>query len=523
MTWITTHLALEGMIAFIFIGTSLRTKFLHSNSTKGLFLLANLFAIIPDFDVYIGILFGNRMHRGPSHSIFFPLTFVVIGLILLLYNKRRTKKKGDPLSDVEGLFRAGNNDTWNQILYLLPYVFFLAAFYWGMHIVLDQDAAEGGMMMFWPLDNRLYEIQLVFTLNANPILFLPWQPLSATFQVSQSTIIGLYNYLFNWTPQDFLNYYGTTVFTYTFVGLVLHSLIFMTWVYFVLRPMWPFTDVHLAPANYPNITSNNRIIRTFQIIWYQIIRLLNYMNNLLKSIYSHSYSYWHAIVKELLIPGIILAIIGFSFGPLITPQVPDSQSISSNLNLTNSTFNALTYVPINSIDQPLDPNAQFLITANYNTSNFRTGESLYFIVAQINFFTYLQNQISSLGSSISSNNKPANDTNFKENYNSIINTSFELYAPWNTTIISTNQTNVNSKFSVLSSKSWGVGFVLKNWISKQFWNETNTQLLVSGNINLVYTRYVNYWLGVAIEISGLLMTGVALVLPFKRKKENPAL
>ena len=80
MTWFTTHLALEGMIAFVFIGTALRSKFLRSNSTKALFLLTNTFAVIPDLDVYLGILFGNREHRGPSHSIFYPLSFVINGL-----------------------------------------------------------------------------------------------------------------------------------------------------------------------------------------------------------------------------------------------------------------------------------------------------------------------------------------------------------------------------------------------------------------------------------------------------------
>ena len=84
MTWVTTHFALEGMIAYLFIGYALRNKFLHSNGTRALFILTNFFAVIPDFDVEIGLLIGDRMHRGLSHSIFFPLSFVIIGISLYI-------------------------------------------------------------------------------------------------------------------------------------------------------------------------------------------------------------------------------------------------------------------------------------------------------------------------------------------------------------------------------------------------------------------------------------------------------
>ena len=113
MTWFTTHLALEGMIAFIFIGYSLRSKFLKNNSTRALFLLANTFAIIPDFDVYIGILFNNREHRGPTHSIFFPLTFLAIGFLILLYNKMKSQDPNHPLADIESLFKSDDKVRYN--------------------------------------------------------------------------------------------------------------------------------------------------------------------------------------------------------------------------------------------------------------------------------------------------------------------------------------------------------------------------------------------------------------------------
>ena len=487
MTWFTTHLALEGMIAFIFIGYSLRKKFLTSNATKALFLLANTFAIIPDLDVYVGILFNNREHRGPSHSIFFPLTFVMIGFLILLYNRMKAKELNNPLSDIDSLF-SNTNNTKSQILYLLPYVFFLAAFYWGFHLILDQDAGEGGMMMFWPLDNRLYQIQLFFKLNANPFFFLPWRPLGAFFDVSQSTIIGLYNYLFNWSPQDFIKYTGSTVFNYVFTGLILHSLIFMCWIYFVLRPCWPFEGKNLgAKLNFFGFFSNVK-------------------------------RYWQKLTKELLIPGIMLIIIGFSFGALVTSHVPDNQPINGNLAFTQNTFNAVIFVPLVSVSQPLDPNAQFSIHAHYQATNIHTGEELFFAVASESFFFTLQNQINVLASSINSTNKPANDTLFKQNYNAIITSKLTSESTIYLTTISSNQTAQQSySIDVPSKDSYGVGFVLKNWSSKSTWNETNTQIAISGRLDVSYSRYVNYWIGMTIQIIGMALVSIALVLPFRNK------
>ncbi len=487
MTWFTTHLALEGMIAFIFICYSLRSKFLKNNSTRALFLLANTFAIIPDFDVYIGILFNNREHRGPTHSIFFPLTFLAIGFLILLYNKMKSQDPNHPLADIESLFKS-DDKVKSQLLYLLPYFFFLAAFFWGLHLVLDQDAVEGGMMMFWPLDNRLYEIKLIFTLNANPFLILPWQPLGASFQVTQSTIIGLYNYLFNWTPQDFINATGSTIFQYEFVGLILHSLILITWFYFVLRPCWPLQG--------KNIGSKFNFFGFFSKVKH----------------------YWQHIAKELLIPAIMLILIGFSFGPLVTNQVPDNQTMKGNLSFTNSSFNAVMYAPIDAVSQPLDPNAHFTIAVDFIVSNFQTGDQLYYVVANESVFSSLQQQISTLLSTVSTTNPPVNDTVFKRQYTSIITKSLTNKTTIVLKSISTFQIRTEPTINnLLSNANYGVGFVLKDWSSKPQWFQTNTTINIASNIDVTYSRNVNYWIGIVIESIGILMAVIALILPFKIK------
>ena len=486
MTWITTHLALEGMIAFIFIGSSLRSKFLKSNATKWLFLTANVFAILPDFDVFFGILLNNREHRGPSHSIFFPLAFILIGFGFLIFNKIKAKDLNNPLSDVDELFKSDSN-TKSQLLYLLPYFFFLAAFFWGMHLILDQDAAEGGMMMFWPLDNHLYQISLIFTLNANPFLILPWTPLGVAFQVSQSTIIGLYNYLFNWTPQDLINNTGSTIFQYEFVGLILHSLIFICWIYFVLKPCWPFEGKNLGSK-------------------------LNFFG-----FFTKFNLFWQHITKEVFIPGIMVIIFGFRVGRLFTSEVADKSTISGNVSITQNSFNPLMIISIDSVSQPLDSNAQFSITTQFNTSNINTGDEVYLVVASQSFFNFLQDKINALASTINKTYKPANDTVFKQEYLSILSSTINNKSTFFITSISSNQNYQQpSTLKLLSENSYDVGFILKNWSSKPYWNETNTQINLLGNLNVSYSRNVNYWLGMLIQTIGMILVIVTLFLPFKK-------
>lgn len=490
MTWVTTHFALEGMLVYIFIGYALRNKFLHSNGTRALFILTNFFAVIPDFDVEIGLIFNNRMHRGLSHSIFFPFLFVLIGIVLLIYIKNKAKDPSSPFANPDKLFDQ-EGTTWNQIFYLLPYVFIIGAFLWGFHIVLDMDAAEGGMMLFWPLDNRLYQVSLVFDLSAYPFLLIPWTPLGAHFQVQQSTIIGLYNYLFNWSPQQFLANTGSTTFSYVFVGLFLHTSIFITYIYFVLRPMWPFQGKHLG----------------------QRLDFYHFFSNLKK--------YWLSLSKEILIPGFMIFFIGFTFGPLVTPVVPDQQPISGSLSFTNSTFNFMDYFPLDAISQPLDPGAQFIINATYSATNFTTGDSLYFIIGKLSLFTNIQYEVNNLLSTINKTAPPTTDSNFKGDYLSLITEGVSNGSTIYFERQNTNQTNVQVPITRLdSSQSYGVGFILLNWASKQFWNETSTQIQINGNLNVEYTRYVNYWIGMATESIGILVMLVALALPFKKNSHS---
>lgn len=489
MVYFTSNLAIDGMLAYILIGSSLRKKFLSNNWTKAIFLLANIFAIVSDFDVFFGLIFGFKNHRGLSHSIFFPFIFIIIGMILLFYNRIRSKNTKSSLHDPDALFSTNDNIK-GQILYLLPYFFILISFYMGMHIILDMDSAEGGMMLLWPFDDRLYQISINFLFSPYPFLLLPWTPLGASFSVQQSNISGLFNYLFNWTPQQLINYYHSTVFEYVFVGLILNIFLVVLWLYFVVKPFWPLEGKHVG----------------------QKLDIF--------SIFTKLHSYWKHITKEILVPGLILIIIGFTLGPLITPQVTYNQPINNDIEFTGYTFNGFSYIPLDAISQPFDPNAQYIVSVTYNLTNVQTGDELYFVIASNSFFTNLGQKISETLSAFNSNGNLTTDTVLKSNYlnnvDSLITNQSTIYYQ----VQKTNLLDFTYSFNLPSKNSYGIGFVLKNWVSTTFLNETNTQLFLNGNTIITYTRNVNYWIGMSIQAIGMFFVVIALVLPFKKRYPN---
>ena len=233
MTWITTHLALEGLILWIIIGKELRSRFLLNTRTKSIFLLANFMAIVPDFDVIFGFLLpGQRIHRGPSHSLTFPLFFLLLGYVAWLtiwYTRSKQSQSFFQVLDAE------HNKSWKV---LLVYFFFLAAFFWFFHLVLDMDSAEGGMMLLWPLDDQLYQIRILAVFSVFPFLFLPWTLLGFDIDVIHSNIQGLLRYLINLTPDEIIQLTGSTTFNLSLVNLVLHMSIMLVYLHYVIQPMF---------------------------------------------------------------------------------------------------------------------------------------------------------------------------------------------------------------------------------------------------------------------------------------------
>lgn len=111
-------------------------------------LIAGLGGVLPDIDIPISLVlktFGIvswSLHKTLTHSIFFPLTFLIIGLLL-----RPTKEKAR-------ICRIRNHELkWSSI-------FFILAFGTATHIFLDILVWEGSFL-FYPFLNIDFGIKLL--------------------------------------------------------------------------------------------------------------------------------------------------------------------------------------------------------------------------------------------------------------------------------------------------------------------------------------------------------------------------
>lgn len=115
-------MALQTILVLAIGGPTVRKQFMES---KRKFLLLSSFAILPDLDTLF------RVHRTVTHSFFFPLVLASIAGVLASQEAARRL---------------------NLHVYSM-----LASFSWLVHILLD--IGWGPMAIFWPLDEKMYDIE----------------------------------------------------------------------------------------------------------------------------------------------------------------------------------------------------------------------------------------------------------------------------------------------------------------------------------------------------------------------------
>ena len=346
------------------------------------------------------------------------------------------------------------------------------------------------MLLLWPLDDRLYQISLNAVLNAFPFLFLPWTPIGIELDVQQSTISGLLSYLLNWTPQDFQNYYGSTIFRLSLQGLILHFSIFIIYIHFVLRPLAP---------------SNVKIFNSFKI------------KDSILSLRTSIVRYWKKIPKELLAPGIMLILIGFSLGPLISSEVVDSTSSSGTIEFNAHIFKPFVQINLETVSQILDPNALQSINISYQISSNGVPFAIDTIIVPSDWFNSFSSDINHIANQYINENVPNNDTNFKLDYQTYLHNKISNDEPLYIYSVTNSGTNFNYVYNTTKKGFFSIGFILSNWESAQLWNETYLYFTLQIHLEQAYERNINWILGTTIQLSGLLIVLIA-ILPFKKKE-----
>ncbi|MCK4848283.1 MAG: metal-dependent hydrolase, partial [Candidatus Heimdallarchaeota archaeon] len=217
MTLFPTHLSLEGLLLWSFLPRSEKAMF---KKNKALFWLVLAFSLLPDIDIFFGI------HRGFSHSLVIPLILVVIGMFFHIqyrYRINNGRKQEDSVSQVKKAF-------WGRVtLY--------AGLLWIIHILLD---LEYPLAIFYPLSDRLYQVNFFYLLDLLPWLFFPVMIVGFELRVSGiSYLKGLTTYFLNIPASERPGVFGSQIIAINVEDLLIHTLIFVIFVVKVAKPMAP--------------------------------------------------------------------------------------------------------------------------------------------------------------------------------------------------------------------------------------------------------------------------------------------
>lgn len=199
MTWSTSHLAISSLILYFFTGKKVR-KELKENPI--LFFVLSLGGIVPDLDLFLPV------HRTWSHSFLFPLTIMMIVLFLQRYTEI--------------------NDTRLRHIKLFTFM-------WLTHIFLD--ITYGPMPLFFPLDNRYYDISLglVFDLTGNSLFSITIAGMFIATRISDP-LAGVQVFFINWTTEEKTAYFGSDTLNFPISNFFLHATVFIWYLWFVVTP-----------------------------------------------------------------------------------------------------------------------------------------------------------------------------------------------------------------------------------------------------------------------------------------------
>lgn len=446
MTLFPTHLSLEGLLLWSFLPRSEKAIF---EKNKALFWLVLAFSLLPDIDIF----FGN--HRGFSHSLVIPLILVILGMFFYIqyrYNNNSARKQDDPTNQTKKAF-------WGRCtLY--------AGLLWIIHILLD---LEYPLAIFYPLSDRLYQINFFYLLDLLPWLFFPVMIVGFEFHVSGiSYLKGLTTYFLNIPASERPGIFGSQVIAINIEGLLLHTLIFVIFVVKVVKPM------------VPRFSHSN-----FQKLW----RKLSFDGYVLGA-------------------GLTLLLVGFIMGPLIGIQTLDIQSIDSTFKISSSVFSptvALSSEPTNYLFQP---NTIATITGTLTLQTIENDFDHVLLVSKQNDYSKFITDLSALYYSTPPNTT-GNLISFRENYTLLLN---ELYS----TAIAMNLSNqyeqtINTQ---IISKSVVLIGILENWNDTLLLEGVEQAMNTHLAIEVKTSRLTLFLIG-----SGAIISGVLLVIISVRLKK----
>ena len=275
MAYTTTHFTLQGLVVWLLL--SKRNKEYYK-AHRWEFILINLFAALADLDIFFGY------HRSYTHSLIIPTFFLLSMLVIERFEKR-----------VENVETSGQK----TIRFIK-----LASIMWLLHIFLD--LSWGPSLLFWPIDNNLYDVSVFLRFENSAWLFFPL------------TLLGIYPdweiysfnegqriFFINLSQQERETLLGNTFDIYI-AQLSIEILLAITWIVVILVPIF---------------TKRKGKTKTERKKFFQVLSMI-----------------WARIKRQLTLLGGFILVLGLILGPIIGKERTMSYEMTSDYVITQSFF-----------------------------------------------------------------------------------------------------------------------------------------------------------------------------------------
>ncbi len=443
MTLLPSHLSFEGILLWSLIPQTDKKRFMKH---KYLFWIIILFSILPDADIFLGI------HRGLSHSLLPPLILAVIGVVVYLGYHTDTDSNTNSLISTKRDLKS---------FYGRSTVY--ASFLWLVHILLDLDYP---LAIFYPLSDRLYQINFVYLVDLAPWLFFPLMIVGINLEVnSVSYLQGIKSFFVNLSPSQRVEVFGTNVIPITIESFFFHFLLFLVFINIVVKPMNPLPKINLPK-------------------WYNQIK-------------------FDGIVLGL---GFFVLITGFLMGPMIGLYTHEHRTIDSSFRISPEVFSpsvALTIEPSNFLLQPstvMYIEGSLLIQTNED--NFK---HIMLVVDQHAYNVFISDLRSVF--KVTPPNTTENMVSFRESYKNLREHLYESALAMNLT--STNSTVISTR---ILNKPLVLMGLIEDWNDSIVLSGIEIESSIQLSISVKTSRLTLFSLGLGGIICGVIIILISVKL-----------
>ncbi|MFX0182994.1 MAG: metal-dependent hydrolase [Candidatus Hodarchaeota archaeon] len=456
MTLIPTHLSLGAILFWTFIPSTDREMF---QQKKILFWLVIIFTVLPDIDIFFAF------HRGLFHSIITPTLLTLLGTVFHYYYQYVRSNSDTGTGESANTTNNKDRSFWGRCI-------FYAGILWVIHIFLD---LEYPIALFFPLSDRLYQINFTYILNLEPWLVFPVTIVGIGLDISGvSYLKGITTFFINLPPETRKQIFGGTTAVLTVEDFFLQLFLFSIFLFYVAKPMLPSIELRTLTEWRKKIDFDGPIFGL----------------------------------------GILLVIMGSLVGPLIGPNIIDTSSVSSTFQVSTTVFSPMIAHTFETTNYILQPNLIHYIKGNLTTTSENdTFDQKLLLITQEDYSDF-SSKISQLFQQFPFNTTE-NTQLFEANYSDLLDSLNLMSLARN--ITSGKEMTLEAQ---LSGGSYTLIGVIENWNFTQVLNGTQLSESTELRISLTSSRSIVLAIGIISILAGIIITIVSYRLK-KVESINP--